>query len=292
MTNARSEWSDSWLVGAQGLHCSRDACTWEMVGGRGYPINDIIRQPRRLVCATNWGLWQVDPHAARWVQLHDETLTEVLAIAPAAGDPGVVAVSPYGVAFGERGERNACRWHSRSDNLSLNERFSNAILAWPNAPGHWIVGTEDGVLVYKEATGGWHRTGLTGRPCRALLHAFGHVWAGTDAGGIWRSADSVSWQRAGTGLDDGTVFSLTATPDRLLAGTLQGICVGDGSSAWTRCGPRVLVSAIAARSVSDGPWLAGATAGGLWRSDDDGGQWRQIDGFSTVRVILPPEAAT
>ncbi|HIC69001.1 MAG TPA: hypothetical protein EYO90_05670 [Candidatus Latescibacteria bacterium] len=161
-------------------------------GGHGYPVNDLIRQPRRLLCAALWGLWEVESDDARWIQLHDETLTEVLAIAPASGDPGVATVSAYGLAFGQRGVHGATRWRSRSDGLSLNERFSNALLAQPYAPGQWLVGTENGVLVYAEADDCWQTTNLTGRPCRALLHAFGYLWAGTDQGGIWRSEDGFS----------------------------------------------------------------------------------------------------
>ncbi len=145
--------------------------------------------------------------------------------------------------------------------------------------------------MYDEAARVWHRSDLSGRPCRALLGAFDQLWAGTDEGGIWCSADGFSWQRAGTGLEDGTVFALAATADRILAGTLGGICSGDGTGAWQRTGPRLLVSAIAAHPESAGPWLAGATPGGLWRSDDAGQRWRQIDGFDTVRAILPPETA-
>lgn len=283
------DWADSWLLGGDGLHRSSDGTDWETVGGQGYPVNDLIRQPRRLVCATLWGLWEIDGDRPRWVQLHDETLTEVLAIAPAAGDPGVVAVSAYGLAFGRRGEGGVTRWRSRSDGLSPNERFSNAVLAQPDAPGHWLVGTENGVLIYSEADGVWHRTDLTGRPCRALLQAFDSLWAGTDEGGIWRSVDGTSWQRAGTCLDSATVFSLSATADRILAGALQGICVGDGDSAWRQLGPSLLVSAIAAHPDAYGPWLAGATPGGLWRSDDAGDHWHQVGGFDTVRAIVPPE---
>jgi len=285
-----TDWTRSWLLGANGLHRSRDADHWEEAGGHGYPVNDLIRQPRRLVCAALWGLWEVHGDDSRWIQLHDETLTEVLAIAAATGDPGVVTVSAYGLALGRRVEHGATRWQSRSDGLSLDERFSNAVLAQPNAPGHWLVGSEDGVLVYAEADDRWHRTDLTGRPCRALLHAFGYLWAGTDEAGIWRSKDGFSWKRAGTGLEDGTIFVLCATRDRILAGTLQGVCVGDGGGAWRRLGPRLLVSALAPHPDRDGPWLAGATPGGLWRSDDAGERWRQILGFDTVRVIMPPEA--
>jgi hypothetical protein len=134
-TTSVPDWTHSWLLGADGLHRSCDAKHWEAAGGHGYPVNDLIRQPRRLVCAALWGLWQIDDDQPRWIQLHDETLTEVLAIAPTAGDPGVVAVSAYGLAFGRRGEHGATRWQSRSDGLSLNERFSNAVLAQPDVPG-------------------------------------------------------------------------------------------------------------------------------------------------------------
>ena len=283
-------WADSWLVGADGVHGSGDGTDWEMVGGQGYPVNDLIRQPRRLVCATSWGLWEVEGDTSRWVQLHDETLTEVLAIAPAAGDPGVVAVSAYGLAFGQRERHGATRWRSRADGLSPNERFGNAVLAQPDAPGHWLVGTEDGVLMYSEADDVWHRTDLRGRPCRALLHALDCLWAGTDGGGIWHSADGSTWERAGTGLGGATVFSLCATGDRILAGTLEGICVGDGDSEWRQLGPSLLVSAIAAHPADGGPWLAGATPGGMWRSDDAGDQWHQVGDFDTVRAIVTPEA--
>ena len=134
------------------------------------------------------------------------------------------------------------------------------------------------------------RTDLTGRPCRALLHAFDHLWAGTDDGGVWRSADGFSWRRVGTGLESGTVFALSANAYRILAGTLHGICVGVGDGAWQRLGPRMLVSALAAHPEPAWPWLAGATPAGLWRTDDAGERWRQIGDFDTVRVIMAPEA--
>ena len=250
----------------------------------------MIRQARRLVCGTHWGLWEVPRGAGRWIQLHDETLTEVLGIAPAPGDPGVVVATSYGLSFGRRDEYGGGRWHSRADGLRVDERLSSAVLARPGAPGHWLVGTEAGVLCYAEEADRWQATGLAERPCRVLLHAFGAVWAGTDEGGVWRSADGLVWQRAGQGLDEGTVFALAATDAGLVAGTLQGLCVGDGTGAWHRCGPRLLVSAVAVHPEPTGPWLAGAIPGGLWRSDDGGASWRQSGAFDTVHCILPPEA--
>ena len=292
-------WSESWILGAGGLYTCSDGCAWEPRGGDGYPIHDLVRLPGRLLCAAHWGLWEVTEDGsgeAIWTQLHDETLTECLSIAPSDGapvdtGPGVVAGSAYGLAFGKRIQLGACRWRSRDHGLSLNERFTNTVICHPDRPQTWLTGTESGVLIYSAIDDAWLRSDLTGRPCRALLHALGRFWAGTDEGGIWSSADGLAWQRAGSGLDDGTIFSLAATTDRILAGTLQGICVGDAEASWHRCGPRLLVSAIAADPDRQGPWLAGATPGGLWRSDDDGSHWCQVGNFDTVQSILPPEAA-
>ena len=281
-------WTESWLVGANGLHHSPNGIEWSTAGGGGHLVTDLIRQPTRLVCATMAGIWQVERDSPQWLQLHDETLTEVLGIAPTDGDPGVVAVSPYGLALGRPDKHGAKRWDSHAAGLSLNERFSNTILAHPKTSSSWVVGTETGVLIYASIEDRWQRTDLSGLPCRALLQAHDCLWAGTDGGGVWRSTDGFQWQRAGTGLDRDSVFSLSATMDQVLVGTLQGICVGDGDSPWHRNGPSLLVSAIAS-CAGDGTWLAGATPGGLWRSDDAGVHWRQVGTFDSVRAILPPE---
>lgn len=289
MTTASSDWARCWLLGADGLHRSLDGTDWEEIARSGYPVQDLVREPGRVLCATLWGLWEVTSPTSPWIQLHDETLTEVMSIAPHPAHPGVAAVSVYGLSFGQLGKHGATRWQSHAEGLTLNERFSNALLALPGTEGQWLVGTEQGVLIYDETADYWQRTELTRYPCRALLHAHGRLWAGTDGGGVWRSTDGGSWQRAGTTLDEESIFALGATTDHILAGTLRGICVGDGASRWQRSGPALLVSAVAAHPNGEGPWLAGATPGGLWRSDDAGARWHQVGDFHTVRVIMPPE---
>lgn len=281
------DWAGQWLVGANALFYGADPSSLQQAGG--FIVHDVIRQPQQLFVATRWGLWHVGSEPTAWTQLHDETLTEVQGIAPRQGEPGVVAVSAYGLAFGATGEHGATHWQSRDDGLSLNERFSSAVIRHPDDPTKWIVGTEAGVRIFDETHNRWTSTTLSGYPCRVLIRAQDQLWAGTDGAGVWRSADGASWTQAGCGLEQDSVFTLAPVSDRLLAGTERGLCIGDGVSAWDRLGPSVLVSAVAAHPDPDGPWLAGTTPGGLWLSEDRGQRWRQVADVGMVHVILPPE---
>jgi hypothetical protein len=284
-----SDWDRSWFVGSRGVHHSIDGIHWESLGDYRYPINALARLRGRIVAGGDWGLWEILPDRPGWVQLHDETLTEVLAIAPGKGDPGIVAASAYGIASGERGDIGETRWTSRSEGLTVNQTFTNALLEDPMAAGRWIVGTEAGVLVYTENEDRWESTSLKGTACRALCHANDFLWAGTDDRGIWRSSDGLTWELAGDGLSDVAVFSLNSSGGLMIAGTLEGVQVGDGTSAWCRRGPKMLVSAIAVHPGVSRMWLAGATPGGLWMTEDEGEIWNQSGQFKIVRSILPPK---
>ncbi len=225
----------------------------------------------------------------RWKQLHDETLTEVMAIAAIEGSPGVVAGSPYGIATGRYDDAGAARWTHHSDGLRVNERFTNAILVHPDDPTTWSVGTEGGVLIADESGAAWRRTSLSGTAVRALAFIHGQFWAGTDDRGIWHSEDGARWDSAGHTPDGGAVFELTLAGDDILAATEHGVAVGDGSGHWVRTGPRHLCAAVRCHPVSTSTWLAGATPGGLWYTEDGGNAWQHVPGFVNVRAILPPE---
>ena len=229
-------------------------------------------------------------HPSRWKQLHDETLTEVLAIAPIEGSPGVVAGSPYGIATGRYDELGAVRWTHHSDALRVNERFTNAILVHPNEPTTWLIGTEGGALIADDSGTAWRRTSISGTAVRALACLHGQFWAGTDDRGIWRSDDGERWYSAGHTADGGAVFDLMPAGDDIVAATEHGVAIGDGSGHWVRKGPRHLCAAVRCHPVSTSTWLAGATPGGLWYTEDGGHGWYQMPGFVNVRAIIAPEA--
>lgn len=286
-----SKWEEDWLIGSRGLHHGQVGGTWERIGACEYGIADILREPDRLVGAAAWGsgLWEWPFDVSEWRQLHDETLTEVITIASIDGDPGVLAGSPYGVAIARRDGLGAARWTSLSDKLRVNERYTNALLTHPTEPSCWLVATEAGILLACENGTRWERTSLSGKPTRALLHAHGFFWAGTDTQGVWRSADGLRWDPAGSTVQAGAIFHLVAGEDRLLAATEHGVAMGDGSGVWTRSGPHALFAAVAVHPENPSLWLAGAAPGGLWCTENAGRSWRQIPGFVQVWSILPPE---
>ncbi|NKB67333.1 MAG: hypothetical protein GKR89_09760 [Candidatus Latescibacteria bacterium] len=297
MTNP---WHGSWLVAGTGLHrASVDRAAgsglfggtpngpWERIGKVQATPFCLLRQQQRLVIGADHGLWEYLGAQQQWRQLHDETITEIMALAAIPGDPGVLVATPYGLARGRRDELGAARWSALSDSLPRNRRFSCAVL--PLAPQRWLVGTEDGLLLAQGPTPTWESTALTDTPVRALLQTPDGLWAGTDNRGIWHSPDGAAWAPAGETLDR-AVYALTAADGRIVAATQSRLVVGDGSGPWHPLGPQVLFATVGVDPADPARcWLAGATPGGLWHTSDGGQRWRQVGPFKHVRALLPPE---
>ncbi|MBM3261995.1 MAG: hypothetical protein FJY97_00980 [candidate division Zixibacteria bacterium] len=286
-----SAWREEWLVGSRGVYHGRIGGVWDCVGAQEDSVSDILRLPDRLVAAASGGsgLWEWRFETDGWVQLHDETLTEVLAIAAIEGDPGIVAGSPFGVAVAQRDQLGAVRWTHLSDKLHVAERFTNAILVDPGNPSCWLVGTETGVLVAHDAGTTWERTSLMDTPVRTLLHAHGLFWAGTDRKGVWCSQDGLRWDPAGHTIKHSPVYRLIPWEDRLIAATGDGVAVMDGQGGWPLTGPAMLCSGVAVDPWHPSCWVSGGAPGGLWYTEDAGIIWRQIPGFAFVWTVLPPE---
>jgi ligand-binding sensor domain-containing protein len=278
-----------WLVGAAGLFHSPDGTAWHQVGEHPFRVTSILRTEERTCVGTGGGVWEVTAES-RWLQLHDETVTEVLDLDAITGDPGLIVASAYGVAVGARDGLGAVRWSTRTDELAVDERFTNIIAVDPANDHRWLVGTEAGLLVSEDAGRRWTHSSLIGTPVRGLCHALGDWWAGTDNRGLWRSSDGLSWRRAGRGLDESTVFALTETDGRLLAGTSAGAVVGDGNGWWQGIGPKGHVGAVAAHPQDPDCWMIGLLPGGLWMTTDGGRRWRHAPELpGRIEAILAPE---
>lgn len=275
-----------WLCGADGLYTSTDGITWSRSGTFDFPVHGLAHLHGGIAVATTNGLWLAPEGRGRWRQLHDETLTEVLALI-VSHTWGIVAASPYGIATATVDEHGAHRWHSHTEELPVKQRFTNALAAVPGTVDRWVAGTEWGVLVCEEGGRRVEPTNLAGTPVRAFCTAGGRILAGTDRRGVWASEDGRSWRPFGTGAEGTAVFSIAAAESTFLAGSEAGVLAFDGK-AWDRVGPRIAVTAVAAAPETGGAWLAGATPGGLWRSDDEGLRWYQVMRTESVRAIAAP----
>ncbi|MDA0709985.1 MAG: hypothetical protein O3B73_07245 [bacterium] len=276
-----------WLVGAKGLSQGTAQGPWQAVGASSFSVNSILQTPQGLVVASDTGLWQIARDTKRWVQLHDEIMTSALGLASAPVGIGMVVASAYGIATGQRDALGVPRWTFYSDELAANERYSNVVIADPDDPMRWLVGTEAGVLVREHGQDRWRHSSLIGRPVRGLCWALGAFWAGVDRGGVWTSQNGVDWSRAGTGLDGVTAYAVTAASGRLLVGLEGGVAQGDGTGRWVCQGPRIRTRVVAAQGDL---WLAGASPGGLWVSSDQGKRWQKTGAFVSVRSLLVGEA--
>ncbi len=285
-----------------GLFHGNPESAWARLGHNQATARALIRQQGRVLMSADHGLWSWDRAATSWTQLHDETLTEIHAIAASPGDPGVLAGCPYGVATarwtpldgglgdGMGDESGVARWRFFSDTLTPDERYTNALLVDPNDHSRWLAGTEAGILIYTGTGTQVARSDLFDTPVRCLYRWQDRFWAGTDDRGILSSADGIHWIVAGGDIE-GPVYAMSCAGRGLAAATGHGLVAGDGEGLWQRLGPRLLFAAVAVDPTDPDTWLAGASPGGLWHTADAGHTWRQISPFKDVRTVLAPENA-
>jgi hypothetical protein len=282
--------AEEWLVGEAGVWVGRPgSADWRRHGDYPFAVHGIHRGHDDLLVGTGHGLWQapMDP-AGRWVQLHDETLTEVLDVTrDEAGKP--VAAGSYGVSVATADELGLLRWDSLTETLSPDQRYTNVLRLACNAAGQgqqWLAGTEAGVLLSIDGGSTWKATGPSGSPVRCIEYFDAFWWAGTDDHGLWRSHDTHAWERVES--PSSAVFSIAASGDSLLLGGYDGIYRRDAQGVWQRTGPQALIRCL----VVDGEtWTAGADPGGLWCSQDAGRSWCRTGPFQRVAALCGPQRA-
>jgi hypothetical protein len=275
---------DSWLVGTStGLYAAADR-RWERLGAYQFIVTGFDRSGGRLLASTGSGLWEI--RQDRWVQRHDETLTEVMDVID-EGDR-MIAASAYGIAFGRTEPSEATRWDWLSDGLSINQRFTNALLSL--ADGRIVAATEAGVMIHSQETE-WQATSLQGTPVRCLARWRDSYLAGSDEG-IWSSDDAKSWHLTDR---DEPMYALASGRSHVLAGTEDGVCVSTDARQWRTAGlGGMRIGAVETSRADDDCWYAGGVPGGLWMTRNRGQTWVDVpEVISDVNAIsAPPGFAT
>lgn len=299
MTNLCSQWLVAGSIKATtGIHITQGPGLyrvnpidnlWEQVGNNQSTGFCLHRTEQDIIMGANHGMYRFNPKKSEWKQLHDETLTEVLATASCCiGNPGIISGSPYGVASSYYDELQAVRWTFHSDKLTPNERFTNAIIVDPHDQSRWICGTEAGIIIFTEAGRCFEQTDLWNVPVRALYHNSLGFYAGCDQGGIYKSNNGLNWKSLGRKIAT-PIYKITSFDGELVAATGRGILRITSKCCSDITGPQMLFADIAIDPTNSKHWLAAASPGGLWFSSDSGEQWKQITPFKNARSILPPE---
>lgn len=270
---------DSWLVGTTGgLYAINGDGACRYLAPYRFRVVAICRHEQRTLLATGSGLWEIG--AERWIQRHDETLTEV----HDAIDDGkrVIVASAYGLAVGQTEPTQATHWDWRSASLPVNQRFTNAILRLDD--GRILAATEGGILLHHD-DGRWQPASLQDTAVRCLLPWGDGLLAGAD-NGVWWSDDGVTWRSV---FSRGAVYALAHGGQGVLAGSEYGVWRAESVEQWHCAGlGDMRVSAIGYDTAAD-ICYAGGSPGGLWRSADGGHTWQAVADIRVeVEAISPP----
>jgi ligand-binding sensor domain-containing protein len=183
-------------------------------------------------------------------------------------------------------------------NLSVN---AQNFWQYVGSPGPWAIhtlyvdsgnvlfaGTSAGV--HRSTNGGiaWHASGLTNEDVLTVKRHRGSLFAGTFAGGLYRSTNNGgTWIPVGGGFPPGGAFALAELGQLLFVANDNGIFKSsNGGTNWVATS--LLEPNQQALTVSPaGHLYAGTVDAVVYRSTDAGVTWTEIlDGNSTISDIL------
>jgi photosystem II stability/assembly factor-like uncharacterized protein len=295
---------------AGGLYKSVDAAaTWSRTGA-GLPSGEISglaldpRRPRVLYAATPQGVFRSRDGGVSWTptaRFGESTWAKNVAIDPARPN-GVWAVSLYGVY---RSADAGTSW-TAADLFDEAIEGTGVVLVDPSHPGTIYVGSKE-LRVSHDDGATWQVAGDPVRGHPTVLAASrslpGRIFAGTEGGGLYRSADSGdTWSRVATVPDSEAVPALAIASGRkpFLHASLVGKGPGNDGlyrssdlsphASWTAesHGFRALDLESLAIDPRDGRtlWAGSGNGEGIFVSRDAGVSWSPSNTGLTVPSVL------
>src|SRR5256884_9035056 len=121
-------------------------------------------------------------------------------------------------------------------------------------------------------------------------NASGHIFVGTQGGGIFRSTDNAeTWTSVINGLTDTNVRALaTTSADEIFAGTFSGVFRStDNGDSWTAVNNGLDYPSVISLAINfSGDIFAGTfEGGGVYRSTDNGDSWTLVDNGLTETYV-------
>jgi ligand-binding sensor domain-containing protein len=213
-------------------------------------------------------------------------LTDLVVFSLATREPGIVlSGTRSGGLF--RSTDNGADWSP----VALGTPVSYVYSISGNAPGPLAMACYNaGVFLSTDDGATWEGTASSPPEIYSLaLHESGTMYAGTNSGALYRSADhGESWQQLNVQLNASIVRSLCVFSDGTLlaASSTDGLCRSmDGGKIWGVL--RTDMKDISVLLGGDSEvLLAGLSGGSLLRSTDGGFEWSMVDSGINSPLVL------
>jgi hypothetical protein len=141
------------------------------------------------------------------------------------------------------------------------------------------LGFNRGVARFDDITGTWTRSiaGMADTLVTCLALGGDTVWAGTQGGGVFRSADQgAHWIRMNGSMTTEPIKSLAAAGDTLFAAGAGGLFRSADKGATWLPSANGMPDAVAKAVAANGAYVYALMDSGLFRSADRGGAWKRI----------------
>jgi photosystem II stability/assembly factor-like uncharacterized protein len=275
-----------WLASSVGLFQKwqggwREASTAEWAAGAAIHVSE----KHILAAGMNGGICRTSDKGRTWQVCHvDQTQKPVLCFAasPRLSQDGVYLAGTAGDGI-LRCRDGGASW--QLENFGLRDFNIFTLLT----AGVWerremaFAGTMNGVYYSPNGGRAWKFCGLEGLAALCLAgkpdaNLQGELWAGTDAGGLYRSQDfGRNWESVPLGMKGQvTVNAICYAGKTMLSATAEnGILRSvDGGKSW-QAGHNSPESTLSLE-YAGGEVYAGSAGEGLWLSSDEGETWRQV----------------
>ena len=230
---------------------------------------------------TSTGVFKSVDGGAVWAPVNNNFPT-LLAVNALAIDPQATNIVYAGTIGGVYKSDNAGGfWSPMNVGLSGPSLLIQSLVVHPADSTLVFAGTAGGAFRTAASTGFWNPTSLNGVSVNDIvIDSSLTLYAGTAAGGVFKSASGFTWDATNAGLTDLTINALAVDPQNasiVYGATSTGaVKTATAAQSWGSVNSGLVLSQVTAAAISPqtpATVYAGTQGTGVFKSLDGGGSW-------------------